>query len=223
MSHSRNHFSLCIRGSIRRWSCSEIWCLGEDHGRDCPNRMGPNGVAIWVWHTSEDVRPVIVFFCPCSASQAPKSASAEFIIKSHLDFLWICCLSSQDFLYCLNRKARALFYVCVYNRFLFWILIHLGLEFRAGDGQGCQQCVLAAQRVPPQLDLAQGSCLHGAAVLPAVLMAISCPRSCPAGGAALPAWPPCSTRMICFATFFSCSSPLYGKLLSLSLFLPSYT
>jgi len=37
-------------------------------------------------------------------------------------------------------------------------------------------------------------------------------HSCLVGGAALPAPPPCSARMICFATFFSCSDPSYGEI-----------
>lgn len=36
---------------------------------------------------TEDVRPVMAFFfCPCSASQAPKSESAEFTIKAAWTF-----------------------------------------------------------------------------------------------------------------------------------------
>lgn len=62
---------------------------------------------------TEDIRPAIAFFYPCSALQALKSASAEFVIRATWTFLKIWCLSSEDFLYCLNLRARALLCVCV--------------------------------------------------------------------------------------------------------------
>lgn len=66
---------------------------------------------------TEDIRPAIAFFYPCSALQALKSASAEFVIRATWTFLKIWCLSSEDFLYCLNLRARALLCVCIMGFF----------------------------------------------------------------------------------------------------------
>lgn len=111
---------------------------------------------------------------------------------------------------------------CVYYGFLFWTLMHLGLEFRVDDARGASSVPWLHRECP------HSWIWHEAVVSVQLLFSQRCWWPSPAlllpsGGAAPPAWPPCSTRMICFATFFSCSSPLYGKLLSLSLVLPSYT
>lgn len=141
VSHRRNPFSLYIRVSIQRWSCPEYDALGVDHGRDCPNRMNSDGAAIWVWHRGCQASDS--FYGPCSAWLAPKSTSAEFSIRAIWTSLWICCLSSQDFLYCLNVKARALFCVCV-----FWVSFldtdAPGVRTRGRWCQGCRGSVPTA-------------------------------------------------------------------------------
>lgn len=111
VSHLRIPFSLYIRVSIQRWSALKYDAVGEDLGRDRPNRMDPNEAAIWVWHRGCQANDCC--YGPCSASQAPKSASAEFSFRATSTFLWFCCLSSQDFLYCWKLRARALICVCV--------------------------------------------------------------------------------------------------------------
>lgn len=125
VSHLRNPFSLYIRVSIQRWSALKYDALGEDHGRDRPNRMDPNGATIWVWHRGCQASDC--FYGPCSTSQAPKSASAEFSFRAAWTFLWICCLSSQYFLYCWKLRARAL--ICVYVLWVYFLDTD-ALEFR---------------------------------------------------------------------------------------------
>ena len=165
--------------------------------------MDANGSASRGWYRGHQGSDC--FFCPCSASQAPKSASPK---RTVLGFIGSYYYSSLDFptsflpflpgfsLLLESQSEGLVVCLCImgfFARVLCWIRMC------------CESGVRSSWQVMPRVPIVCCAFVHAVSVpravtgrrmrllsplicsFPTLLMAISCTRSCPAGCAALPA------------------------------------